>query len=59
MKATDEFERKLINGELDPMMKQIANQVRHKWDPYHANFYEIEDLMQEAYLRIIEVIQAD
>lgn len=59
MRVTDEFERKLMEGELDPLVRSIAEKVKARCDLKNETCYEIEDLMQEAYLRMIELIKAD
>ena len=55
MNISSEFERKLACGGYDPLIRDLAVKIRRQWDPKGKSGYEVEDLMQEAYLKILEL----
>jgi len=55
MNISSEFERKLACGGFDPLIRDLAVKIKRQWDPKGKSGYEIEDLMQEAYLKIVEL----
>lgn len=59
MNISSEFDRKLACGELDPLIRDLAVKIKRQWDPKGKSGYEVEDLMQEAYLKIMELEAAD
>ena len=59
MQYTDDFERNLMMGEYDPLVRSMAEKGKVQWDPKDTAGYEIEDLMQEAYLKFVELLDAE
>ena len=58
MSGAEQFEKTLIEGGYDPLIKEMAFKVKKQWDPDNRTGYDVEDLMQEAYLKIVEVMDA-
>ena len=58
MSGAEQFEKTLIEGGYDPLIKEMAWKVKRQWDPDNRTGYDVEDLMQEAYLKIIEVMDS-